>query len=143
MAIENNAGQLISYECSNLINEVKFDLSLYRRSKKIWAYCKLVNGVKMITDYSLEPINDAENDEWIEEMTLAELMAYLIRLNNSSNLYPCITELFYATGWTVKKFSEYFGIPERTVQDWIYGVRTCPNYLISLMNYKLVNEKEL
>lgn len=143
MAIENNAGQLISYECSNLINEVESDLKLYRRSKKISAYCSLKNGVKVITDYSLDDVNDAEEDEWIEKMTLAELLAYLIKLNNSDNIYSNISEIFLATGWTVKAFANYFEIPERTVQDWIYGARHCPDYLLSLMNYKLINENKI
>ena len=43
------------------------------------------------------------------------------------------------------QFAEYFDIPYRTVQNWeLYGQslegRLCPEYLIKLMEYKLVNE---
>lgn len=39
-----------------------------------------------------------------------------------------------------KQFSEYFGIPLRTVQQWEKGDREPAPYLISLMEYKLKNE---
>lgn len=36
-----------------------------------------------------------------------------------------------------KEFSEYFGIPYRTVQNWELGYRRCPVYLRELMKMKL------
>lgn len=43
------------------------------------------------------------------------------------------------------QFAQYFGISYRTVQNWeLYGVspegRPCPDYLLKLLEYKLVNE---
>lgn len=38
---------------------------------------------------------------------------------------------------TQKMFSEFFGIPVRTLQDWEAGVRTPPGYLVRLLPYKL------
>lgn len=49
-------------------------------------------------------------------------------------------ELREASGMTQKSFSEYFAIPKRTVEDWDAGRRKCPEYLLSLMEYKLRNE---
>ena len=45
-----------------------------------------------------------------------------------------------------RQFSEYFGIPYRTFQDWELGNRRVPEYLFRLMAYKvrmegLVKEK--
>jgi DNA-binding transcriptional regulator YiaG len=48
-----------------------------------------------------------------------------------------------ATGMTQKAFAEYFGIPVRTLQDWIAGKRKMPDYLLRLMIYKLEVEKKL
>ena len=48
-----------------------------------------------------------------------------------------IKELRCQTGMTQKAFAEYFGIPYRTVQDWEYEKRQCPDYLLELMYYKL------
>ena len=41
---------------------------------------------------------------------------------------------------TQKAFSEYFGIPKRTIEDWERGSRKCPQYLLDLMEYKLTKE---
>ena len=48
-----------------------------------------------------------------------------------------------ATGMTQKAFAEYFGIPVRTLQDWLAGRRKMPDYLLRLMVYKLEIEKKI
>ncbi len=40
-------------------------------------------------------------------------------------------------GMTQKAFSEFFGIPVRTLQDWEAGLRTPPDYVVRLLPYKL------
>lgn len=50
-------------------------------------------------------------------------------------------ELLEQSGMNMKRFSDYFEIPYRTVQDWKSGARKCPDYLLNLMRYKLENEK--
>lgn len=40
-------------------------------------------------------------------------------------------------GMTQKEFSEYFGIPYRTIEDWERGARHMANYLLRLMIYRL------
>lgn len=49
-------------------------------------------------------------------------------------------ELRALTRMTFKAFSEYFGIPSRTLQQWEYGERTPAPYLMDLMVYKLKKE---
>lgn len=49
-------------------------------------------------------------------------------------------EMREQTGMSRKEFTEYFGIPYRTVQSWELGDRTCPDYLLNLMEYKLKKE---
>lgn len=44
------------------------------------------------------------------------------------------------SGMTQKAFSEYFNIPKRTVENWEGGQNKCPEYLLSLMAYKLKKE---
>lgn len=51
------------------------------------------------------------------------------------------SELRKLSGMSLKGFSEYFGIPLRTVENWSAGVNKCPEYLLELMRYKLENEK--
>ena len=50
-------------------------------------------------------------------------------------------ELRIKSGMTKTEFAEYFKIPYRTVQNWEYGKRKCPDYLMDLMQYKLEKEK--
>ena len=52
-----------------------------------------------------------------------------------------IKELRKATGMNRRQFSDYFGIPYRTVQDWELGNRHMPDYLFRLMVYRIEMEK--
>lgn len=51
-----------------------------------------------------------------------------------------IKQLRALSGMTQKQFSEYFGIPLRTLEDWETGKSECKSYIISLIQYKLENE---
>ena len=51
-----------------------------------------------------------------------------------------LKELRRMSGMNQKQFSEYFGIPTRTIQHWEAGDRKCPEYLLNLMEYKLEKE---
>lgn len=51
-----------------------------------------------------------------------------------------VKEMRTAAGMTQKAFSEYFGIPRRTVENWEGGVNTCPAYVTDLIEYKLRKE---
>lgn len=148
MAILNDNDVMISFECSDLLNDIREDASLYRHSKIVYAACKVQQGVKIIFDYVYD-INDLDemkntislnDDEWYEKTTLRSLLSYLVRLNNPTNTYSNINELLEASGMTLKAFSEYFCIPYRTMQDWVSGRNGMPQYLFELMNYKLINE---
>ena len=45
-----------------------------------------------------------------------------------------------ATGMNRMDFSEYLGIPYRTMQEWERGTRVMPNYVFALIEYKVVND---
>lgn len=49
-------------------------------------------------------------------------------------------DLRKASKMTQKQFSEYFGIPKRTIESWDAGDRSCPSYLLDLLEYKLKQE---
>ena len=49
-------------------------------------------------------------------------------------------ELRERSGMSRGQFAEYFDIPYRTIQNWELGLRECPEYLLKLMEYKLMNE---
>lgn len=48
--------------------------------------------------------------------------------NNIETFY----DVFCQLGMSIKEFSERFGIPYRTVQDWKLGNYKCPSYVLSL-----------
>ena len=52
-----------------------------------------------------------------------------------------LIRLRVSTGMHKKQFSEYFGIPYRTFQDWELGNRRVPEYLFRLMEYRVRMEK--
>ena len=41
-----------------------------------------------------------------------------------------------------KDFSDWLGIPYRTMQEWELGRRQAPNYVLRLIAYKVKMEKE-
>ena len=51
-----------------------------------------------------------------------------------------IKELRFSTGMTQTEFGEYLNIPMRTIQNWEGGQRNCPEYVMELINYKLIKE---
>lgn len=51
-----------------------------------------------------------------------------------------IRELRNKTGMSRRAFSDYFGIPYRTVEDWEAGKAKCAPYLVELIRYKLEKE---
>lgn len=46
------------------------------------------------------------------------------------------------TGMNKKEFAEYLGIPYRTLQDWELGNTQAPEYVLRLVAYKVMWEKE-
>lgn len=52
-----------------------------------------------------------------------------------------VRELRESTGMNRREFSEYFGIPYRTIQDWELGQRKLPEYVLRMMAYMVKMEK--
>ncbi len=46
------------------------------------------------------------------------------------------------SGMSRKEFSDWLGIPYRTMQEWELGRRAMPEYLLRLIAYKVINERE-
>ena len=52
-----------------------------------------------------------------------------------------IKELRKKTGLSQSKFSAKFGIPVRTLQQWEQGISAPPEYLVRMMAYIMLLEK--
>ena len=50
--------------------------------------------------------------------------------------YLQIKELREKMGMNRREFSDYYGIPYRTVQDWEAEKRELPDYLLRLLKYR-------
>lgn len=59
------------------------------------------------------------------------------------SLHNNVKELRTKTGMNRKEFSNYFGIPYRTIEDWENKKSTCANYLFNLMKEKLIKEGKI
>ena len=57
------------------------------------------------------------------------------------NITKLIIELRTETRLNRKAFSEHFGIPLRTIEDWEAGRRTPPEYIPRLIKYQIKYEK--
>lgn len=49
-------------------------------------------------------------------------------------------EILMHSGLSIAEFSRTFHIPYATLQNWKYGTRKCPEYLKTLLIYKLKKE---
>jgi DNA-binding transcriptional regulator YiaG len=52
-------------------------------------------------------------------------------------------ELRIMSGMNMTQYASFFNIPYRTIQDWEYEKRKCPDYVTELMQYKLENEGKI
>lgn len=52
-----------------------------------------------------------------------------------------IKEIRTESGMNQGQFAKYFNIPLRTLQHWEAGTRSCPEYLLELIKYKIEKEK--
>ncbi len=46
------------------------------------------------------------------------------------------------SGMSRNEFSEWLGVPYRTMQEWELGRRMMPEYVLRLIAYKVLNEKK-
>lgn len=88
MGFINSNGQVISYECTDLIEELKEDIAEFGKDTKIVVWCKDYMGVIIYTNYDFisrkEPIGQYEfdKDEFSKEMTMRELLELLEKQNS-------------------------------------------------------------
>lgn len=77
---------MISYECSELIRELKRDILEFGTSKEVAVWCRDYEGITLYTNYDFindEKINPAklQSVEYIKTMTMGELLPLLERQN--------------------------------------------------------------
>ena len=53
-----------------------------------------------------------------------------------------IQEIRKSTGLSQGKFSEALNIPVRTLQKWEIGERSCPDYVVELIAYRVQHDPQ-
>lgn len=87
MAFYNSQGIGISYECEELIEELKVDIAEFGGDTIVAVWCKDNSGVTIYTNYDFiegeEPIKKTElkDDEYIQKMTMSALLILLEKQN--------------------------------------------------------------
>lgn len=87
MAFVNPQGIKISYECSELIEELKQDIEEFGGDTIVTVWCKENDGLIFYTNYDFideeEPITEKElqNEEFIKQMTMTTLLILLEEQN--------------------------------------------------------------
>lgn len=87
MAFINAEGQKISYECSDLIEELKEDINEFGGDKFVYVWCKDSQGVTLYTNYDFIESEESEtetelnDDEYLKQMTMTTLLILLEKQN--------------------------------------------------------------
>ena len=87
MAFTNKYGKKISYECTELIKELKQDIEEFGGHTVVAVWCKEYEGVTIYTKYDFieeeMPIQESEIDdgEYIKKMTMSALLMILEKQN--------------------------------------------------------------
>ncbi len=89
MGLRNSEGKIISYECSELISELKQDISEFGGDKVVVVWCKECEGVIIYTNYDFIeneiPLSKSEvkDEEFIKKMTMSALLIVLKEQNEA------------------------------------------------------------
>lgn len=88
MAFINKNGQSISFECSELIEELKDDISEFGGDRIVAVWCREYQGVTIYTNYDFiteyKPLQKTElqKNEQIKKMTMTALLMLLEEQNS-------------------------------------------------------------
>lgn len=87
MAFENKEGKNISFECSELIEELKEDIQEFGGDEVIAVWCRRYENVLIYTNYDFievdKPLDNSElkTGEFLKKMTMNGLLAALEQQN--------------------------------------------------------------
>lgn len=83
MAVRNDKGKLISYECSDLIADLKENIKELGSDKKLSAMTRYKDGILVYTNYMVHVYNTPKyKRDNLVDMTAGELLK-LLELQNS------------------------------------------------------------
>ena len=86
MPFINSDGRKISYECSELIEELTDDIAEFGKDLEIYAWCRNAQGVTLYTNYDFASEGRIKSDEllkgeYLKRMTAGKLLELLKEQN--------------------------------------------------------------
>lgn len=155
MAFKNSKGVRVTYECSELIEELKNDIEEFGGDTLVYVWCKNALGVTLYVNYDFidedDPVRPEEvkEDEYLQIMTMNALLV-LLEKENMLEMESSLKVLRKIKNLTQQELSDILNIPLRTIENWENGNRKPPEYinelirdkLLKMTNEELENEKK-
>ena len=82
MAIIGRNGELISYDCEDLIESLELDISEYGKDCKIYAISEVMHGVEIYTGYEYADRIQLKQGQKYTLMSASQLMDILKKQNS-------------------------------------------------------------
>ena len=82
MAITGRNGELISYDCEDLIESLELDISEYGKDCKIYAISEVMHGVEIYTGYEYTDRIQLKQGQKYTLMSAGQLMDILQKQNS-------------------------------------------------------------
>ena len=82
MAIVGRNGELISYDCEDLIESLELDISEYGKDCKVYAISEVMHGVEIYTDYEYTDRIQLKQGQKYTFMSAGQLMDILQKQNS-------------------------------------------------------------
>lgn len=123
--IENDKVNLTDYKQSDEVDLDTYYLQECEIDANAFAVAYMRKYFKR--DMKLTVISDKILDETIKRAENIDLTLSFKKMRNR-------------TGLSQEKIRKYLKIPLRTIENWEMGQRTAPNYLLELIEYKLLHE---
>ena len=82
MAIAGTKGEYVSYECEDLIESLKLDISEYGKSCRVYAISEMMQGVEIYTGYEYTDRIQLKQGQKYTLTTAGQLMDILQKQNS-------------------------------------------------------------
>lgn len=54
-----------------------------------------------------------------------------------------IHDIMKQSGYSIEELNAKYGIPKRTLQNWYYGMRTPPEWILVILSDLIIMEREI
>lgn len=91
----------------------------YGLLEKVESEEQFINDALKLAIWDKENVSREGREEWLRSLYIA--------------YHRELKEIIEMSGMRIASFYRYFGIPRRTLQDWLYGFSTPPRYTLFMI----------